>query len=58
MSSNANFSLFTFCLDKLSIGESRISKSPTITELGLICDLTSTSTCFMKLDAPVFGVCI
>lgn len=54
LSFNSNFSFF-FCLDELSIRESGILKSPTITELGLIYILISNSLIFAKLVMAEFG---
>ena len=55
MSFNSSVSIFSFCPDDLSIGESRVLKFPTITMLGLICGFTYRSICSRKLGAPVFG---
>lgn len=55
---SANVSLFSFCPDDLSIGNSVVLNLLTITVLGLICIFTPYSISFMKLGAHVFGVYI
>lgn len=57
LSTNSSVSLFTF-LYNLSNGECRVLKFSNITVLGLICDFKFSSTCFMKLDEPIFIVYI
>lgn len=47
-------SVLNFCLEDLSIGESRVLMAP-IMVLELICCFMSCSICFMKLDALEFG---
>ena len=47
-------SLFSFCLDDMSIGESRVLKSPTINVWGSICDLSFSN---VSLTNVVIFVC-
>ena len=59
ISSNVSFktciSLLIFCFDNLSIGVSRVLKSPTIIVLLSISPFISVSVCLMYLGAPVLG---
>ena len=48
-------SLFSFCLDYLSIGESRVLKFPTINVWTLISDLNFSHVSFMNMCALEFG---
>lgn len=49
---NSNVSLFSFCLDNLSIEKNDIGvlMSPIITMLGSICDFSSSKLCFEKMS--------
>ena len=48
-------SLLSFCLVDLSIVESWVLKSPTISVWGLMCDLIFNNVSFTYVDALVFG---
>jgi hypothetical protein len=48
-------SLFSFCFNDLSIGESGVLKSPTIIALGSMCALSFSKVSFMNLGALAFG---
>ena len=48
-------SLLSFCLVDLSIGESGVLKSPTISVWGLMCNLSFSNVSFTYVDALVFG---
>ena len=47
-------SLFSFCFDDLSIGESGVLKSPTIIVWGSMCVLSFSKVSFMNVDALAF----
>lgn len=47
--------LLSFSLVNLSIGQSGVLQSSTITMLVLFCGLTSNTNCFLKLVAHVFS---
>ena len=47
-------SLLSFCLTDLSIGESEVLKSPTISVWGLMCDLSFSNVSFTYVGALVF----
>ena len=55
MSISFRISLFSFCLDDLSIGESSVLKSPTISVRGSLFDLSTNSVSFMNVGALGFG---
>ena len=48
-------SLFSFCFNDLSIGESGVLKSPTIIVWGSMCVLSFSKVSFMNLGALAFG---
>ena len=48
-------SLLIFCFDDLSIGVSRVLKSPTITVLQSVSPFMSAGVCLMYLGAPMLG---
>lgn len=48
-------SLFSFCFQDLSIGESGVLKSPTIILLGAMCALSFTKVSLMYVVALTFG---
>lgn len=52
------FWCFSIFLMRQSVGDSRVLKSPTIIVLELICDFISSSICFIKIKAPIFGASI
>ena len=58
VSFKACVSLFTFILDDLSIGESRVLKSRTVIVLLSISPVMAVSICLIYLGAPMFGVCL
>ena len=49
-------SLFSLCFHDLSIAESVVLKSPTITVWGAMCALSFSKVSFMNVGALVFGV--
>jgi hypothetical protein len=51
-------SLLIYCLDDLSIGDSRALMSPTTTVLESTCAFKSFSVCLMKLGALTLGAYI
>lgn len=48
-------SLFSFCLNGLSIGKNGVLRSSTINEWGLLCDLSFNNACFTNVAALAFG---
>jgi hypothetical protein len=46
------FLCWFFCLDDLSLGDSGVLKSPTLTVLGCFWVFQSSSVCLMNLGAP------
>ena len=48
-------SLFSFCLEDLSIAESGVLKSSTIIVLGAMCALSFTKVSLMNVAALAFG---
>jgi hypothetical protein len=48
-------SLFSFCFNDLSTGESRVLKSPTILVWGSMCVFSFSKVPFMNLGALAFG---
>jgi hypothetical protein len=48
-------SLFSFCFQDLSVGESGMLKSPTIIVGGTICALSFSKVSLINLTALVFG---
>lgn len=52
------FGCFSIFLMRQSVGDSRILKSPTIIVLELFCDFISSTICFIKVKAPIFGASI
>jgi hypothetical protein len=58
MWNSSEFSLLTFFLDDLSIGDSGVFGSPTITVLGSICVFKFITVFLMYLDVPTFGTCM
>ena len=55
VSFKACVSLFIFILDDLSIGESRVLKSPTMILLLLISPFMAVSVCLMYWGSPMLG---
>ena len=55
MSVNSVISLFSFCLDYLSIGDTGVLKYPTINVWYLVCDLSFSNISFISVDALSFG---
>lgn len=51
---SSDVSLFNFCPDDLSGGESRVLKSPNVTDLRLICVLKSSCMLCINLEVPEF----
>ena len=57
-SSDLSLCLFIFILDDLSIGESGVSKSPTMIVLLSISSFIAVSSCLMYWGAPMLGAYI
>ena len=55
LTSLSSMSLFSFCFNDLSIGESRLLKCPTIIGSGSMCVLSFNKVSFMNVGALAFG---